>query len=116
MGGEQEKSMSPVDDFDTDLFAETLRSLYFERTREAAREKELILLAQVASIVRSSRIDREALESLTGAPGWIRLEKLLGVDHGTMEELLDVAANRIEALERPAEPDIVPQKIAANGY
>ncbi len=103
--------MSPAEDFDLELFTETLRSLYFERTREAAAQKEDALLAQVRILVRSSSVDREALESLTGAPGWIRLEKLLHVEHGSMEELLEKAADRLEELEK-AESEFVPQKIA----
>lgn len=106
--------MSPIEDFDAQLFADELRSLYFQRTRQEAAEKEDVLLGQVQGIIKSATVDREAYERLTGAPGWIRLEKLLHSAQtvGGLAELLDRAADRIESLENPpalrqVSPDVI---------
>ncbi len=93
--------MAPME-FDEDQFAEEIRTLFFERSREAAEQKENILIAQVRILVEQALRREQAYRRLAGSPGMVRLAKLTanGEDSIMPEAILDRAAALIEKLEK----------------
>ena len=101
-------------EFDKEKFAEAVRSLYFERTREKAQEIEEILIAQVEAIVTIGLRKEHALREVTEGREMVRLAKLLtGEENPNPVTVLKDAADRIEVMESRIEELTAPKAAEA---